>query len=441
MFVRRRDVLWSDASLAAVTFLLVIASGLALQFLLIPMILHGSGGLAPGSDWAYFHRLAVEQAKAIADQGWSAWRLRPEGQAPAGIASIFYTYLPNHPSMLLPLHGALFATAVVMARRVLILLVGDYLSATLAVMPFLLLPSFAMIWGQLHKDIFSGAGMLLVLSSLLSAVGKTRLSTVFFMAGFGGALMVIVRPYLIGPVVLAAMPFIVTAAFHGQAQFGRVAQVLLLLFFVLIGARLAEDHIALGEAQLQTSDQNPIALTAADRAAVAAVCDPVDADGQIDRTLLKICTIRAEYFLKYPEAGSNLSSDVAFRTKSDYFAYLPEGLLIGFFRPIPFADVTGSSELGRATSALVSLEMALAYFAFALALALGYRRLIDSRVIATVAFLIIYVLIHVYAVPNLGTLYRMRLFAFIMLVSICLAVVLDRFRHRTEKPMPNVRRP
>ena len=67
-------------------FALVVAT--LLQFVVIPLTpWHVGNGLLAGGDWVYFHKLAVQMADKIAQEGWQSWVARPEGQASAGVAS------------------------------------------------------------------------------------------------------------------------------------------------------------------------------------------------------------------------------------------------------------------------------------------------------------------------------------------------------------------
>jgi len=147
-----------------VIFAYAAAAGLLVQLVVLPRFLpgwHGGHGLLAGGDWLLFHQLATEVAARVHKQGWSAWSLRPEGQAPAGVAAIFYVLVAPEPWSIIPLNAALHATAALILHSLLRLFVSPR-RALLGTLPFVLYPS-AMTWyTQLHKDGFFIAGMLLL---------------------------------------------------------------------------------------------------------------------------------------------------------------------------------------------------------------------------------------------------------------------------------------
>lgn len=225
----------SDLQLFALTMAWVIAGGLVLQFVVLPYVIpqmHWGHGLIAGLDWTAFHNIAMEQYEKIRQQGWSAWELRPQGQFPSGVVSALYVLIYPEPWVMLPINGALFAAAVVAIRRVLAVIYGSSSMAALAVLPFFAFASFVPIWGQLHKDVISGAGLSLVLTALVLARNTTRETVGFptlaaIVAG-GMGLVWLARPYAVFLVLAATLAFVAPAIFGRSCQrlrLGAVAMV------------------------------------------------------------------------------------------------------------------------------------------------------------------------------------------------------------------------
>jgi hypothetical protein len=85
---------------------------------------------------------------------------------------------------------------------------------------------------------------------------------------------------------------------------------------------------------------------------------------------------------------------------------------------------TDGGTSGRIGAFFVPGEMSAAYAAFLLALIFGGKWRTRPAVWGVFAFCVTYTLFYVYAAPQLGTLYRMRAFAFAIIVCTALAVVL-----------------
>jgi hypothetical protein len=76
-----------------------LCTGLFIQLVLLPHILpslDAGHGLLRGGDWIGFHEDANAMAQKIARQGWSAFELRPRGQAPVGITAAVYALTGIH---------------------------------------------------------------------------------------------------------------------------------------------------------------------------------------------------------------------------------------------------------------------------------------------------------------------------------------------------------
>ena len=72
--------------------------------------LHTGNGLLKGGDWVEFHKIAIELAEKIHAEGWRNWELRPQLQAPSGIAVALYVVTGvEKPWIVLPLNSLLFA--------------------------------------------------------------------------------------------------------------------------------------------------------------------------------------------------------------------------------------------------------------------------------------------------------------------------------------------
>ena len=130
------EAAWRRPLLSAflVFFSYCVAASAAIQFFVLPVLLpslHAGHGLLAGGDYPGLHDIARRMALRISQDGWSAWELMPEGQSPAGLASIFYALTVSEPWTLIPVNAALHAMGGVIVMRLVQFLGADTISMLL----------------------------------------------------------------------------------------------------------------------------------------------------------------------------------------------------------------------------------------------------------------------------------------------------------------------
>ena len=458
----------SDRQLFAFTVLWVIVGGLFLQLIVLPFVIpsvHGGHGLIADLDSLGNHALAVAQSTKILEQGWGAWELRPSHAPPgrealaAGLASALYVVVYPEPWVALPLNGIVFGIAVTAVRRLLTVLFDSPGVALAGISPFFLFPSFVPIWGQLQKDLSTGTGLSLVLCTLVLASQKghkaAKLQWLVMSAGAGMGLVWLARPY--GVVVVAAATTAFAAVALPASRCGRARLSTVTLVVVLFAVAGIEPWQLSGTVP---SSQIPAAtpVTASETTSAGtsrwpsisfprtreidaslpgyAACAPVHTGAIVDGLLFSMCTVREGFI--HGGGGQNAASGfdykVRLRSVQDFIAYAPRAVGLAVLEPGPKRWGTEDSPIGRLGTFLVPIEMIVAYGAFVLAVMFGRRHVMRLEVWAVVAFCVAYGAVFAYATPQLGTLYRMRAFAFAILVGTALAVVLSRVTAQEDDP-------
>lgn len=405
-----------------VAFVYVVASGLLLQWVVLPTTpWHHDHGLMAGGDWIEFHELALELSRVIAIEGWTAWVPRVEGQAPASVAAALYALTGiEHPSVLLPLHGLLYGGATVALFAMAIGLGARRPLAYLTLLPLFAFPSTAMIWGQIHKDIYSLAGTMFVLRfwvQIWLMIGQHRQVSVrlafreILLLFLGMLLIVYVRPYL-GHIVLIGsllVTFILLAAL-----FSRIHSILVLKQCkAIIPACLLMMTIGLVvQANVVIYFSVDYGVVAHD-GAVAPSCRPWTTTrflpAAIDQRLEKLSCARNGFRTNHPDAGSNIDVEIEFASAADVLKYVPRALQIGLLAPFPQYWFGDSPQPGGSMMRLFAIpEMLLLYIALpGLGLAL-LRKGFLAPTFMLIAFTILFVITHALTITNVGTLYRMR---------------------------------
>lgn len=423
--------------LFGLSFLFVLVAGFFLQFVVIPVTpWHAGSGLLATGDYAYFHSLAVENASQIQDFGWAAWEPRFEGQAPAGVAAALYAVTNiEHPVILLPVNAFLFSLTVVLLYRIFVDLGMRHRQALVAVLPFFVFPSAAMVWGQIHKDIYSFLGVVFILSFWLRtmtfyfcmsrALSKKLHVWDFFALFLGVALIYYVRPYFVDVVFVACIftlltVFIYIALYLGVKIFDKDV-IALQVRRAFHGILMCGVGIFIQFALMQSLE---IVFAPESFSAGAGVGSDLESGrtvvcptwsvssvlpSYVDDRLAGLACARNGFVNSAPYAGSNIDTDVKFGSVGDIVSYLPRALQISFFAPFPDMWFSEASEsLGRAMRSVAAFEMMFLYFVFpGILFALVDHRTRVATLVA-VSLSVSLALVYTLAVANVGTLYRMR---------------------------------
>ncbi|MDT4898898.1 MAG: hypothetical protein QOH25_3975 [Acidobacteriota bacterium] len=122
----------------------------------------------------------------------------------------------------------------------------------------------------------------------------------------------------------------------------------------------------------------------------------------------RITRIRHRFIKKYPDAGSNIDTDVVFTSKADIVRYLPRAVAIGLFSPFPNMWFVAGAQVGIKGRVLSGLETALMYLVEILA-AFGFwdrRRQLTSWLLLSIVGAGLTALGLV--IVNIAVIYRMR---------------------------------
>jgi len=435
-----RSILESDFKLWGLFFLYPAVAALFVQLVLLPLLFpqwHAGEGMLAGGDWYGFHQIAVSLAEKIQAQGWSAWELRPQGQAPSGVAAIFYVLFLPHPWVLIPLYAGLHATAAFTLFKIILRMTKNRTLSFIAVLPFWLYPS-AMIWyTQLHKDGYLIAGTLLILLAWLwlgdAATWKRWQDVLISLAMlFVGALLAwIVRPYSMQMMQGVSLAIVLLESYLFARRFWkrewRLWQALTAAAIVWASV-VALSPFTVGGIAAPTTTTTTTAPT------VQARWISSGWPAILEEKAYALALVRDGYRLDYPEAGSNIDVSVSFHSMSDILLYLPRSAEIAFLSPFPpdwFKPGTlPANTVMRRVSGLemLGVYLALAFLPYSV---WRWRARPDSWII--LIFCSGMMLIYGLVVANVGTLYRFR-YGFIMtLVALGIAGELAFWEERKKK--------
>ncbi len=430
--------------LAMAIFIYALLVSALVQFLILPHVFpawHAGNGLLAGGDMPAFHQLAVVLAEKIQSQGWSAWTLRPAGQAPAGIAAALYSVIAPEPWTMIPIYAALHALAGVLLARILLQFDRRWKVAVLGILPLVLFPSAAWWYTQLGKDSFSIAGYLAIVLGWLTLTKlriEPRLSRILLgpLLILGGAgLAWIVRPYLVE--ILQALSGV--AALAITFLFARsivkrrlswpwaVSGIVVAWLTVIAMSPLALGGFQISEAELtyeldnrtEPPSNSPDLETPPPEPAWSPLAWLKD---KLDSRVNSLADARIGFTTGFPNAGSNLDVDTEFRRASDVLAYVPRATVIAFLYPTPIEWLKqGTLPQTTLMRRISGLEMTGVYFALVMLPYALWRWRRQPETWLMLLFSLGMMLVLALVVANLGTLYRMRYPYLMSLVGLSVA--------------------
>ncbi len=388
-------------------FAYVLVAGLVLQKIILPLTSwHVGQGLMAGGDWVEFQKVAVIHAANISANGWHEFALRPEGHGPSGLAAFVYAITGTvEPWVLLPVNGAVYAVAALGLYWIVLALGASKRTALYALLPMFLMPSLAIVWGQLHKDVWAIAAVLMLLAFWTRLfVGQAfNCWASLLILFFANASLWWMRPYTLQMIMCgqAAMFCVLVITSYKNKKIppillGIVSMVITLSFLDFEKGSEVESVAKAPCVEWQHADHIPY----------------------VDSALVEIACIRSRLFDYSKAATSNLDSEMDFHSAGDVLAYSPRAAQIGFFSPFPnmwFSEKASyQSQFFRAVAAVETLVMYVALLGVLLQFGLMFSTqsgVSREQFLATVALLffsLIWVEIYALTTGNVGSIYRVR---------------------------------
>ncbi len=469
-------------------FCFATSTALLFQKFLLPLFpaLHAGQGLLDG-DSAYHHAIAVELAEKIRLLGWSEWSLFPAPGATGnvGVLAILYVLFGNDPSLMIPINAAVHALSGVLiyliAREVAPGQTGR-IAGIIAAILFVGFPSALNWYGQIHKDGFSIAGVLLVVWAWLWVRDKpanARTAAILVASTLGGmALVCFVRPYiLILLCAAAAGVFGLIAIIDGRDLSGRARKLALYLVSLsllaagAVWAKTAAMHEKYNYADLTTVYKESVIYKESaiykksviskrsefykDRAtAKEPINEPINEpeiykdwrwkkSGWLPQSIEGLLEVAAQTRIGLigsgilVQAGSMIDTDITPDNVLAVLAYAPRALQIALFSPFPAQWFEKISAVR-----LVSVVETLIWYLIApgVVLAIYYRR--SSRILMVMCFAVFFLYVFGFTIANVGTLYRVRYpFLFLFIVLGVVGWVELFLRRRASRPRPQASAP
>ncbi len=452
--------LWSTV------FVLTMAAALLIQLVLLPRVFPswnaGDGLVDNCLDCAQYHRIAAAMAEEIRQEGWSAWELRPEGHAPAGLAAALYATTVPRLWTMIPVNAAVHATTVALLFLILTSFGCTPRSALLGAAPFALFPSSALWYAQLLKDGFFFLGFFLFVRgwiSMMQSAGRPWLPRARLLAvaqALSGAIVLwVIRPDM-GELVLGLSAAVCAAGLIMAFVSGRFKtwrRAFLGGFVLAFGATTFVVCLGYLATPTETSRSTslPAITDAGDQAHVPGQGKrtPTGSSGSAGRAAAALrgfaslpgrlagAVIHKRQAYLAEHGASDMDRDFRVETFGNLVAYLPLAARNAFLSPFPqhwFGQGTHAST--TSLRRVCGFEMLVAYFALGFVPFAVWRKRRDLFLWAALLHAGGILVVLGTIVNNWGTLYRLRYGYLMLWVGIGLVgflEVVDRFRQRRSR--------
>jgi hypothetical protein len=438
---------WAAWLLFVAAFLGTTAVALLVQLVLLPYFLpqlHAGHGLLVGGDSAGMHATAVALAERIRSEGWAVWELRPAGNAPTGIAAAIYVFLTPEPYMLVPLNALVHAAGGLVIYLMAYGISRHRLASVAAALPFLLFPSAASWYAQIHKDGIFALGMLLCALGWMQAFRPDfwlapvpRYAAVLLPIAAGLFLVWLVRPHIM--ILMQAVGAVTTVFGLGLVLVWWRKGVLggprsLVAGFVFIAIPVLMVLAKPSDYRVESWKGDVVARESVMRYMPSACLLERGANASVDKLPVTIAAMRDFFTSGYRNAKSNMDPEFVPGTVCNLLTYVPRALQIGFLAPFPSAWLAdGSIAAGTMMRRVVSAEMLAVYAGLLFLLLAVWRYRCKPEFWFVLGFCTLLMLIHVYLIPNLGTLHRMRYSFLTAVVGLAISAAFNRAESATRR--------
>lgn len=405
-----RDTIWPSRHsvlLWVIYFCYAVTAALLLQKMVLPMLpsLHGGYGLLK-NDAILFHREAIALAEEIRNRGWDAWSLWPgrEGSGNVAILAAMYVLFGPDPALLIPINAALHALGglllFLIGRQLWPGRVGVYGSLVASAL-FVLFPSSLVWYGQVHKDSFSNAGLLLMVYAFLRALSSERSDVwVAPCCALSAVLLIaLVRPYYFKFLTIAGFAVLPTIVMF--VALGRQSRRMLPVFGIAAILAVTAMSIRSGHANLDgtayATGGSWIENYVWNRSAVV----PVSLDRQAE--LAARTRVGLTRYNQSVGARSLIDGHVELHSFTDIVLFAPRALQVALFAPFPSTWMQESS-----LPVVLGIGETIVWYLFVPGILIAIYRRWSAEVVITLVFSLTFLMMIGIVEPNVGTIFRMR---------------------------------
>jgi hypothetical protein len=302
-----------------------------------------------------------------------------------------YAILVADPLSFAPVNSLIWAVSIYCVYKIAHQLFPDRRRlAIVTALTFGLWPSYFLHTTQLLKDPLYIMGILLMFWGCIDLLSVRRTISSVFLLSLGVLIAYLNRTYILEPLIILIIA--------GLGVYGYIQR-------PEIPIQPLSEHY--GQVKTQFQPQTEVPRSGQNRfwSPIAKI---------VDKGVGQISYLRERYIRKYPDAGTNIDTNVHFRSFTDILAYIPKATLVGFLAPFPPHWFEDAKTAGRVSRLVAGLEMVVWYILLVGFLYFLITGPVDLYIrIWMLIYTLSLVLLTALVVTNIGALYRMRFVYFL----------------------------
>ena len=322
--------------------------------------------------------------------------------------ALSYVAITPDPLSFAPVNAIVWAVSIYCVYKIARILFPDRQTFSIScALIFGFCPSYLLHTTQLLRDPFYVLGVLIMIWGWVGLLSGYRGIVFSLLASFGVLLACLNRIYVLEPLIVLSL--LATAFVLWRVPRSRMYA---LLAFVVIGGLYVYQYPSKFVQILQKEKGASISAdsTHTDEPKTGNLRLFANrVTNWVRYQVVRLSNARNTWINKYPNAGTNIDTDVHFRSLVDILAYIPRAAVIGFLAPFPSHWFGTPRTAGQASRILAGLEMMVWYI-----LMLGFVYFLFTGPVAW--HIRIWMLVYTFAlvvltslvVTNIGALYRLR---------------------------------
>jgi hypothetical protein len=361
-----------------------------------------------------YHNEAVRLLELFRDGDYAGWWQSSPWWHVKWIG-LSYVVLTPDPLSYAPINGLTWAITIYCVYKIVNQLFPDRRRlAIVTALTFGLWPSYLLHTTQLLKDPLYIMGILLMFWGCIDLLSVRRTVSSVFLLSLGVLIAYLNRTYILEPLIFLSLLAAILELWQTRRAWGQAGLAILIIAGLGVYGYIQRPEIQIqplsehhGQVKTQFQPQTEVPRSGQNRywSPIAEI---------VDRGVGKISYLRERYIRKYPNAGTNIDTNVHFRSLADIFAYIPRATLVGFLAPFPPHWFEDAKTAGRASRILAGLEMVVWYMLLVGFLYFLVTGPVDLYIrIWMLVYTLSLVLLTALVVTNIGALYRMRFVYFL----------------------------
>ena len=364
--------------------------------------LHNGAGFWKFSiDSTLYHQEAISLLEYLNSGDFNEWWLGyPRHKHVRFIALVYWVFGDTYPLLFELVNSFVWVISVVLIYRATYYLFNQDIKIAVVVSMFMFFPSILISSVQLLREPFYILGFCFITYGLIVIFIRNRSWLGVFCLISGYILLLSTKDYIIPLVLYVFSPWLLISIVARKIDIFPSLVMFLVVAIITFGNDFSDSSYN-GAIIGMNSNSNSTTIRTDERHALIRLLDL--------RIANRLSSMRKDFKYVNNGAGSSIDVDVRYQQIEDVILYFPRAIQISFLSPFPTQWLSKGKQTGRMGMIIAGFETVILYVAL-----IGFIWVLFTNfhlIYALIPILLLSGIIIVllgYAVPNVGTIYRMR---------------------------------